>query len=322
MLRSRLIHVLAATGLVLGSGFGTPRSAAAEGQPLAVTVDDFSYLDTSGEQADQSAAHQQRLQAFMAALRGDIEADRRFRLIPSNASEGAAPEARLRAASQAGAQILLVGGIQKVSTLVQWARAAAVDVASNHVLVEKFFTFRGDNDEAWQRAEAFVSQEMRTALNDSPHATAAAAPIKLAVFDFELEDTSAGAEAPGETASDQTALAGTTDAVRHLLAQAGRYQVIDVSAASGDAAKAHALRDCGGCDAKIAASLGADRSLVGIVRRVSRTEYTVRFELRDVTSGAIVARGESGLRMGANYSWSRGAVRLLRDRLLEAAPQQ
>lgn len=324
MFRSRLLRVLAATPLVLGCGLAAPRPAVAGEPPVAIAVEDFSYLDTSGEPTDQAAAHQQRLGAFMTALRADIEADRRFHLIPSKTADGAPPDQRLRAAAQAGAKILLVGGIHKVSTLVQWASAAAIDVASNRVLVEKLFTFRGDNSEAWRRAETFVSQEIRVALADPATAlpAAASAPIKLAVFDFELEDTSAGAQAPGETPSDQAGLADTTNTVRQLLAQAARYRLIDIGAASGDAVKAHALHDCGGCDAKIAESLGADQSLVGVIRRISRTEYTVRFEIRSAKTGAVIADGESGLRMGANYSWGRGAVRLLRDRLLQGGSQQ
>ena len=59
-----------------------------------------------------------------------------------------------------------------------------------------------------------------------------------------------------------------------------------------------------------------------MVRRVSRTEYTVGFQLRDARTGAVTTRGDSGLRMGADYSWGRGAVRLVRDRLLENQPRQ
>jgi hypothetical protein len=150
-----------------------------------------------------------------------------------------------------------------------------------------------------------------------------AAPIRLAIFEFELEDTSAGAESAGETASDAKGLADVTDAVRQLLAQSGRYDVIDVSAASADAVKNHTLHDCSGCDARIALGLGADQSLVGVVRRISRVEYTVRFQIRETRTGGVVSEGDSGLRMGANYSWSRGAISLVRDRLLpDNGPQQ
>lgn len=39
-------------------------------------------------------------------------------------------------------------------------------------------------------------------------------------------------------------------------------------------------------------------------------------------TGAVVADENSGLRMGADYSWNRGAVRLIKDRLLESQPKQ
>jgi hypothetical protein len=81
------------------------------------------------------------------------------------------------------------------------------------------------------------------------------------------------------------------------------------------------LRDCNGCDAALALGLGAEQSFVGVVRRISRTEYTVRFQIRDAKTGTVLADENSGLRMGADYSWSRGARRLVLDRLLEKAQQ-
>jgi hypothetical protein len=153
-------------------------------------------------------------------------------------------------------------------------------------------------------------------------AAAAPAPIKLAIFDFELEDTSAGASSSGEAPSDSAQLTAVTNEVRQLLAQSRRYVVVDVSRADADAVRTHGLRDCEGCDAPAALKLGADQSLVGVVRRISRTEYMVRFLIRDATSGAVVAGADSGLRMGADYSWSRGAKRLISDRLLERQSPQ
>ena len=182
--------------------------------------------------------------------------------------------------------------------------------------MDKLYTFRGDNDAAWDHAEAFVSREIRSAL-----AGAQPTPIAMAVFDFELEDKTAAPSA-GLTASDAAPLAEVTSAVRQRLAESGRYRLIDVGSASADAVKAHALRDCGGCDAEIARTLGADQSLIGVVRRVSRTEYTIGFQVRDARTGAVVARGDSGLRMGADYSWKRGAVRLVSDRLIESQAAQ
>ena len=72
---------------------------------------------------------------------------------------------RLRAVSQAG--ILIIGIVHKMSTLVQLVYTAAIDTTSQRVVFNKSFTFRGDNDEAWQRAERFVSEEVRDRLLES-----------------------------------------------------------------------------------------------------------------------------------------------------------
>jgi hypothetical protein len=310
----------------LAAGPAVGRSGTPADQAVAMAVEDFGYVDTSGEPTDQAAMHQKRLQVFMAALRCDLEAEQFHVVVPDCplpcTTDGRTVDDGLRLASQAGARILIVGGIHKVSTLIQTARAAAIDTASNRVVFEKLFTFRGDSDEAWQRAETFIAEEIRTGLSGPPAASAVAtpAPTRLAMFEFELEDESAGAESTGQTASDRTSLQDATDAVRKLLTESGRYDVIDGRSASANAVKTHTLHDCGGCDAAIAQGLGADQSLVGVVRRVSRTEYTVRFEIRDARTGAVVANADSGLRMGANYSWSRGAAHLVRDRLIESGP--
>ena len=139
---------------------------------MAVSVDDFNYIDTSNEPTDQTAEHERRLRAFMTALREDITADGRFELVPSSCAptcptEGPALGDRLRAPSQAGTQIVIIGIVHKLSTLVQNARIAAIDTTSQRVVFRKFFTFRGDNDEAWQRAERFVSEEVRDRLLES-----------------------------------------------------------------------------------------------------------------------------------------------------------
>ena len=267
-------------------------SPAGAGAAIGVAMDDFSYTDTSAEPANQTAAHERRLQAFMAALRRDVSADGRYRL----------------ASAQDGAAFKVIGGIQKTSTLVQWAKVAVIDVGAKKLTMDKLYTFRGDTDEAWAHAETFVAREVLAAL---------AAPAALAVFDFELDDNTAAPHA-GLAAADASYLAETTSAVRDALGQSGRYRIVDVSGARDEVVNSRALRDCGGCDAAIAGKLGADQSLIGVVRRVSRTEYTVGFQVRDARTGAVVARGDSGLRMGADYSWKRGAVRLVSDTLVEA----
>jgi hypothetical protein len=147
-------------------------------------------------------------------------------------------------------------------------------------------------------------------------------PVKLAIFDFEFEDMSAAASAGDIAASDSQHLADVTSSVRDLFEQSGRYSLVDVGSAEAAEVKARTLRKCDGCDAAIAQQLGAEQSFVGVVKRITRTEYTVRYQIRDAHTGAVLSSADSGLRMGADYSWSRGAVRLIKDRLLEKNGQQ
>src|SRR5436190_11687971 len=149
--------------------------------------------------------------------------------------------------------------------------------------------------------------------------TAVPPPIKMAVFPFELEDFSAGAAYVPPDDIDREQLRLSTEEARRLIAASGRYQLVDVSAVNDEAAKAGKLRDCDGCDARIAAGLDADQSMIGIVTRITRMEYAVTYKVRDVRSGAIVAVAQTDLRMGANVAWRRGARWLIENRLLAPA---
>ena len=158
----------------------------------------------------------------------------------------------------------------------------------------------------------------------APFSTTASTPdpVKLAIFDFEFEDMSAAAEAGEIAAADTQHLAEVTSSVRDLFEKSGRYSLVDVGSAEAAEVKARSLRKCDGCDAGIAQQLGAEQSFVGVVKRITRTEYTVRYQIRDAQTGAVLSSADSGLRMGADYSWSRGTTRLIKDRLLAKADPQ
>jgi len=148
---------------------------------------------------------------------------------------------------------------------------------------------------------------------------AAKAPIKLVVFPFELVDFSAAAAYMPPDDVDREQLRLSTEEARRLIAASGRYTLIDPGAVNDEAAKAGKLYDCNGCDAKIAADMHADQSMIGIVTRISRTDYAVTYKIRDAQSGALVDVEQTDLRAGANSAWSRGARWLIQRRLLENA---
>jgi uncharacterized protein DUF2380 len=311
-----LVPALAISALFLAPPLDAHADAGSATLP-GLALLDFNYVDTSGETRDQTAEHQKRLDTFMLALRQDIATSQKYRMvvptcrpIPCEVGQSALTELQ-DAARQAGAKILMMGGVHKMSTLIQNARVMAVDLETNAVVLDKLVTFRGDTDEAWKRAETFIAQQITA----SPAGEKRPAPIKLAVFDFELDDTSAGASLTN--AADAAQLGLVTTEVRKLIEQSGRYQLVDVSSADAEAVRAHALGKCDGCDAAVASKLGAEQSLIGIVTRISRMEYQVTYRIRDARTGAVIATEQTGLRMGADYSWTRGAAALIKARLLK-----
>ena len=142
-----------------------------------------------------------------------------------------------------------------------------------------------------------------------------APPVKIAVFEFELEDFSAAGQAKA-VAAETSYLAQATDEAEQQLRASGRYTVIDAVHSDISAAKEQGLRNCGGCEAPIALSLGADEALIGVVTKISMTEYTVRFRVSNAQNGELISTYSTDLRMGADYSWSRGVRWLMQNRML------
>lgn len=147
-------------------------------------------------------------------------------------------------------------------------------------------------------------------------------PRSIEVFPFELEDRSAGAGIIPPDAHDIRYLeeAGTT--AKQMLVSSGRFQVVDVQGEPIDKTLApHGLRNCNGCEVKIAKAHGASLALLGVVTRVNRTEHTMFIRITDVETGKPVAQGFTDLRMGANYAWPRSVKWVMNNRILYSKPQ-
>ena len=145
---------------------GSARAEEAAPPPIPIIVVDFDYRDTSGETSDQSAEHRARMSAFMDKLRRDIAARAEFRLValpckepPCTAGNMSAP-VLIDSAKSAGARLILYGEVHKMSTLVEWGKIQIVDLLADKLIYDKMLTFRGDTDEAWARAEAFIAEEL------------------------------------------------------------------------------------------------------------------------------------------------------------------
>jgi len=142
---------------------------------------------------------------------------------------------------------------------------------------------------------------------------ASSGPIKVAVFPFELEDFSAAAEG-GSAPNEAAALTQSMEEAKRLLNKSGRYTVVDTAGANVPAKDG--LRNCGGCEGPVAAKLGADEALLGVVTKVSMTEYRIQLQVRDAHDGRVLATYRTDLRMGADYAWSRGVRWLMENQVL------
>ena len=157
---------LAALALAATPPLGMPAGATSPAsEPIAVAVLEFDYVDTSGEARDQQKEHAARLQRFAEGLRQDLAGSGKCRIVhpacdpaPCTAA-GSDPTALVDSARQAGAKLVIFGGVHKMSTLIQWAKLQALDLQSDKIIFDKLITFRGDNDESWRQAESFVARE-------------------------------------------------------------------------------------------------------------------------------------------------------------------
>jgi hypothetical protein len=152
---------------------------------------------------------------------------------------------------------------------------------------------------------------------------ARAAPSQVAVFDFELVDTSLQGEVDGPRSDEQGRLMRAGDQVRKALADSGRFTVLDIAPVNV-AAHGSNLQACGGCEVALARQLGADLVITGTVQKVSNLILNINFYLRDVHTGQLVTAMSADMRGNTDESWTRAANYLLRNRLLApnyGAPQ-
>ena len=143
--------------------------------------------------------------------------------------------------------------------------------------------------------------------------------LPLAVFDFELIDTSLEGETHGPRADEQARIGLISDQLRQMLSESGRYRIIDLTPVEDQIAAAGYLHGCNGCDTKIAGGLGAERAVTGTVQKVSNLILNINLYEREVASGKLLRAMSVDIRGNTDKSWSRGVSYLVRNRFLKGA---
>jgi len=138
---------------------------------------------------------------------------------------------------------------------------------------------------------------------------------RVAVFDFELLDTSLQGELEGLRKDEQARLTQAALQLREALASSGRFQVLDIGPVA-DAAHNSNLQACGGCDVKLAEKLGADIAVTGVVQKISNLIINMNIYLRDAHSGKLMTVMSADMRGNTDESWTRTMNWLIHNRVL------
>jgi hypothetical protein len=145
---------------------------------------------------------------------------------------------------------------------------------------------------------------------------ARAAAQKVAVFEFELIDTSLEGEINGPRPDEQRRLSRLADTLRSTLAASGRYEVIDITPVAAEA-RSKNLQACGNCAGQLAAAVGAELAITGTVQKVSNLILNMNIYIRDVRSNSLIRQMSADFRGNTDESWSHALDWLVRNRLLE-----
>ena len=140
---------------------------------------------------------------------------------------------------------------------------------------------------------------------------------RVAVFDFELIDTSLEGETSGKRPDEQQRLRLISELLRQKLSESGRYVVLDQEAVADQVADAGYLHGCNGCEASIALGMGADLAIIGTVQKVSNLILNINIYVSDAASGERLRAMSADIRGNTDKSWSRGLSYLVRNRLLK-----
>ncbi|MDP9137257.1 MAG: DUF3280 domain-containing protein [Pseudomonadota bacterium] len=136
---------------------------------------------------------------------------------------------------------------------------------------------------------------------------------RLAVFDFELLDTSLDGEFRGSNPAELARLDLISSQLRQWLAVNGGRELADMSPVAAEA-KAANLRSCG-CMEKLADRVGADLAVTGLVHKVSNLILNMTIYLHDVKTAKILALMTVDIRSNTDQSWTRGLNWLTKNRL-------
>jgi hypothetical protein len=145
-------------------------SARAADRP-ALLILPLDMVDTSGETPSHAQEHEDRLVALAQYLSKALAQDGSYAIIDPTPISAEIEKARTVRLSECNgceldlarlvhADRVLIGKVDKVSTLIGSLDLSIVNVATGERVFSRVLSFRGDTDEAWQHAARFFVREL------------------------------------------------------------------------------------------------------------------------------------------------------------------
>lgn len=133
--------------------------------PLPLMAQDLAIppvkmLDTSREARDQQADHDRRIALMEGILAEELSGQLVSRADIAAACPRETTECLVAALREKGAERGLFIVVQKTSTLILQAFASLVDLEGEKLVTHTELSFRGDNDESWQKAAHFLAGKL------------------------------------------------------------------------------------------------------------------------------------------------------------------
>jgi hypothetical protein len=148
----------------------SPARAAAPPTLLVLPLD---MIDNSGEAQPHAGEHEDRLKALTSYLSKALAEEQIYTIIdttPIDTTIAAAHSAQALSecngcerdlAKLLHADRVLVGQIDKISTLIGNLTVRITDVEAGRIAFARTVSFRGDTDDAWQHATRFLIRDLR-----------------------------------------------------------------------------------------------------------------------------------------------------------------
>ena len=144
-------------------------------------------------------------------------------------------------------------------------------------------------------------------------AVPAEAAWRIALFEFELINTSLEATRPEEEA--RLAMIGALLREEFAAREDFDFEVVDIAPLAQDLASIGSLHGCNGCELQLARRIGAEFAALGWVQKVSNLILNINLQVREVATGRLIQAGTVDIRGNTDETWRRGLRYLLERRI-------